>query len=364
MGLSSRGILPITRKTFIDTGDIVALQGTLDTFALPDVLALLATAKKTGCLRLSGERGSGSVWVSDGTVSALEVPHAPQSSEPVAALFELLRFDHGEFSFEPEVAHGGPSLGQDVMTLLQAAEALLGEWREIQTVVPSMDVWVRLAKVLPGEEIMITQPRWDAIVAVASGATMHAVADTLELSEVAASRNIKELVELGILAVDPVAPVLVTPDAPEMVPALTLVTDPVPAPTLTADPVPAPTVPVAVQVPKAVARPARTVAPVLPESERFVPLEFPSLAPAQSYDPVEDELLDPAATFPGLRDSQGDSADPDDITRQLAQLSPQAAEAVRLATSDEAEADDVESEASEVSPGRGMLVKFLSSVKS
>ena len=330
----------------------MALQGTLDTFALPDVLALLATAKKTGCLRLSGERGSGSVWVSDGTVSALEVPHAPQSSEPVAGLFELLRFDNGEFSFDPEATHDGPSLGQDVMTLLQDAEALLGEWREIQTVVPSMDVWVRLAKVLPGEEIVITQPRWDAIVAVASGATMHAVADTLELSEVAASRNIKELVELGILAVDPAAPVLVTPDAPEMAPALTLVADPIP--------VPVPTVP----APQAVARPARTVAPDLPESERFVPMEFPSLAPAQSYDTVEDELLDPAEAFPGLRASQGDKADPDDITRQLAQLSPQAAEAVLLATADEAQADGDEPEVSEVSPSRGMLVKFLSSVKS
>ena len=350
----------------------MALQGTLDTFALPDVLALLATAKKTGCLRLSGERGSGSVWVSDGTVSALEVPHAPQSSEPVAGLFELLRFDNGEFSFDPEATHDGPSLGQDVMTLLQDAEALLGEWREIQTVVPSMDVWVRLAKVLPGEEIVITQPRWDAIVAVASGATMHAVADTLELSEVAASRNIKELVELGILAVDPAAPVLVTPDAPEMAPALTLVADPIPVPTLVADPIPVPTlvadpipVPVpTVPAPQAVARPARTVAPDLPESERFVPMEFPSLAPAQSYDTVEDELLDPAEAFPGLRASQGDKADPDDITRQLAQLSPQAAEAVLLATADEAQADGDEPEVSEVSPSRGMLVKFLSSVKS
>ncbi len=360
----------------------MALQGTLDTFALPDVLALLATAKKTGCLRLSGERGSGSVWVSDGTVSALEVPHAPQSSEPVAGLFELLRFDNGEFSFDPEATHDGPSLGQDVMTLLQDAEALLGEWREIQTVVPSMDVWVRLAKVLPGEEIVITQPRWDAIVAVASGATMHAVADTLELSEVAASRNIKELVELGILAVDPAAPVLVTPDAPEMAPALTLVADPIPVPTLVADPIPVPAlvadpipvptlvadpipVPVpTVPAPQAVARPARTVAPDLPESERFVPMEFPSLAPAQSYDTVEDELLDPAEAFPGLRASQGDKADPDDITRQLAQLSPQAAEAVLLATADEAQADGDEPEVSEVSPSRGMLVKFLSSVKS
>ena len=37
----------------------MALQGTLDTFALPDVLRLLAATKKTGRLRITGGRGTG-----------------------------------------------------------------------------------------------------------------------------------------------------------------------------------------------------------------------------------------------------------------------------------------------------------------
>ncbi len=357
--------MPITGETPIGIGDIVALQGTLDTFALPDVLALLATAKKTGCLHLSGERGTGSVWVSDGTLSALEVPHAPYASEPVAALFELLRFDTGDFTFDAEAVHDGPGFVGDVMALLGEAEALLGEWREIQAVVPSMDAWVRLCKVLPGAEIVITQPSWDAIVAVASGATLRSVADALDLTEVSASRNIKALVELGILAVDPMAPVPAATLVPDPVPAVTLVPDPVPVATLVPDPVPAVTSLAAVNGPKAVARAPRIAAAEVTEPERFVPFEFPGYATPKSYDPVEeDPTEDLSGAFPGLCDSREDGPGEDDVDQHLGQLSPQAAEAVRLVVSAEAEGALEGSEPSEPSAGRGMLGKFLSSVKS
>ena len=43
----------------------LALQGTLDTFSLPDVLRLLATTSKTGRLRIDGDRGLGSVWLAE-----------------------------------------------------------------------------------------------------------------------------------------------------------------------------------------------------------------------------------------------------------------------------------------------------------
>src|SRR3954451_14770572 len=78
----------------------VALQGTLDTFALPDVLRLLASTKKTGRLRVSGNRGTGSVWVDGGGVTGAEatgVGDAPPSSD---VLFELLRYGDGSFTFE------------------------------------------------------------------------------------------------------------------------------------------------------------------------------------------------------------------------------------------------------------------------
>ncbi|MGH2685947.1 MAG: DUF4388 domain-containing protein, partial [Actinomycetota bacterium] len=48
----------------------MALQGTLDTFALPDVLRLLASTAKSGCLRVRGSRGEGEIWFESGAVVA------------------------------------------------------------------------------------------------------------------------------------------------------------------------------------------------------------------------------------------------------------------------------------------------------
>ena len=92
----------------------MALQGTLDTFALPDVLRLLAATKKTGCLRITGDRGTGSVWVSSGEVSALEAVHAPHATETVDALFELLRFAEGSFTFDADATADNPGQPVDV----------------------------------------------------------------------------------------------------------------------------------------------------------------------------------------------------------------------------------------------------------
>src|SRR5215813_4464413 len=86
----------------------VALQGTLDTFALPDVLRLLASTRKTGRLRVSGNRGTGSVWVDAGGVVAAEAAGLPEAPAPVDVFFELLRYSDGSFTFEAGTTSPNP----------------------------------------------------------------------------------------------------------------------------------------------------------------------------------------------------------------------------------------------------------------
>ncbi|HUS62064.1 MAG TPA: DUF4388 domain-containing protein, partial [Acidimicrobiales bacterium] len=74
-------------STHLDPEVAVALQGTLDTFALPDVLRLLAATRKTGRVHVTGPRGTGSVWVDAGAVGAIDAPNAPHATEPIDALF-------------------------------------------------------------------------------------------------------------------------------------------------------------------------------------------------------------------------------------------------------------------------------------
>src|SRR5262249_38164421 len=145
---------------------------------------------KTGRLRITGSRGTGSVWVDGGKIAALEATHAPHATEAVDSLFELLRFTDGAFTFDAEARHDHPGEAADVELLLVSAEQLLEEWKQIEVIVPSLDAWVSLRRALPGPNVTIDQSTWTTVVAVGGGATVRRIADELCLGEMAVSRTV------------------------------------------------------------------------------------------------------------------------------------------------------------------------------
>lgn len=183
----------------------MALQGTIETFALPEVLRLLGSGAKTGRLRLSGDRGSGSVWIDGGKVVGAEATGARAGAAPVAVLFELLRFDEGSFSFDADETTTQPVTPQDIEVLLGESERQLADWREIEAVVPSLAVGLALVPDLPGAEVVVDVVRWKAIVAVAEGRSVAAIAEALDLDELEACRRAKDLVEAGLVTVTELA---------------------------------------------------------------------------------------------------------------------------------------------------------------
>jgi hypothetical protein len=346
----------------------VALQGTLDTFALPDVLRLLAATKKTGRLRITGGRGTGSIWVTDGDVTGLEAIHAPHASEPVDALFELLRFQEGAFTFDAEAIQENPERPADVEALLEQSEALLAEWQSIEAVVPSMDAWITLRKKLPAPGLTIDQDRWTTIVSIGAGATVRRIGDDLCLAELPVSRAVKELAEAGLVDIVESAPPTVLFNASSAPPAARPLVAPQPEAPPEAKPSTGPR-----------ARRAKgSAAPAEPES--FVPLDLPGTGSASSYDSVDEpdhpagEGDDLAAAFPGLANRStstplsDEEIENEEIAKQLATLSPRAASAIRAAaeaTTDEEREAALDAVDDEDQPlNRGLLLKFLSSVKS
>lgn len=336
----------------------MALQGTLDTFALPDVLRLLAATRKTGRLRITGGRGTGNVWVAAGEVSALEATHAPHATEPVDALFELLRFADGSFTFDSEVTHDEPGHALEVDTLVGQSEALLTEWRAIEAVVPSLDAWVTLRKSLPEPEITVDQDRWTTIGAVGGGATVRRIGDELCLAELPVSRAVKDLVEAGLVEVVPAAP----SGAASMLNSAS-------APAVRPLGAPAPL--------SAFGEPHLAVVP--PPAPSDTPDPDEQIAPGNAFagadvgeqaTPASAVAGDLAAAFPGLANRatvEPPGAEAEEIARQLATLSPRAANAIRAAaeatTDEEREAALDAAEGEDQPLNRGLLLKFLSSVK-
>jgi hypothetical protein len=180
----------------------LALQGTLDTFSLPDVLRLLATTSKTGRLRIEGDRGQGSVWLDAGGVVDAVADRAVEGTPTDEVVFELLRFDSGSFAFDADDRSTSPNPPEDVEDVLRRATNLLGEWSELEAVVPSLAHQVTLAGDLSADEVTIDADRWRSVVAVAAGRTVGELARELGLTELGVSRAVRDLVELGVADVE------------------------------------------------------------------------------------------------------------------------------------------------------------------
>ncbi len=189
----------------------MALQGTLETFSVPEVLRLLSNTRKTGLLAVDGDRGTGNVWLRDGSIIAARSDHE-RSGDIDAALFDLLRFGSGDFVFEADAApaDGVEESESDVEAALGRAESLIAEWREIESVVPSLSVGVRLVSALTGESVTITNAQWQSLAAVGGGTTAAALGQRLDLGELDTCRRIRDLVEASLVEV--------TDDAPESEP--------------------------------------------------------------------------------------------------------------------------------------------------
>ncbi|CAN5641704.1 hypothetical protein BH10ACT1_BH10ACT1_24380 [soil metagenome] len=177
----------------------MALQGDLSSFALPDVLRLLAATAKTGRLAVDGGRSTGEVWVRDGNLVGGSVTTAPHASKAADLVFELLRFDGGSFVFDDAdqlVDAGEPA---SVETAILAAEELAAEWAAVEQIVPSMQSVVRFAPEVSGDEVVVTSKQWKVLAALGAGRTVEELGGHFEQTDLAVSRRIKALVEAHLV---------------------------------------------------------------------------------------------------------------------------------------------------------------------
>lgn len=365
----------------------MSLHGTLETFALPDVLALLAATKKTGELRVVGGKTDGRVWFDAGGVVGAEVGRA---AGYVDAVFELLRLESGKFSFDADKSSPAPGAPGAVDALLTEAQARLEEWRSIEAVVPSVACGVSLASEVDDPHVMVTGGQWRALVGVASAGTVSTLIDHLGAGEFETCRTLKGLVEAGLVRVGEAPavapePVAAQQEAPEPQPepepeVVAEVVAEAPEPEVVAEapePAPEPEA-VEVRIEALVVEPEPT-----PARNKIQAL---TSTPAASAAALEAELASDARGDAAAVPSTGEA---DELVRQVAAFESASAESApvpapaaesTLAPSPEPEAEPkpepapvAEAPAAEATPdapaegeepiNRGLLLKFLSSVR-
>ncbi|NNE95523.1 MAG: DUF4388 domain-containing protein [Acidimicrobiales bacterium] len=178
------------------------LQGSLDNFSLDEVLNLLAGTMKSGHLRISGDRGTGSLWIEEGRLVQAEASNTVDGGEWEDVMFELLRFESGNFSFVADDMAPSPGEPEEIDPLVERGRELLSEWNAIESVIPSPEHVLAPVAKLPIEQVMLTSAEWETIIAIGEGRSVSQTCSVLGVGELKGCRRIKSVVERGLVKID------------------------------------------------------------------------------------------------------------------------------------------------------------------
>lgn len=221
------------------------LEGSLDTFALPEVFALLALTRKTGALHVRCGAAAGVVWFRDGGIAAatadasrrsllrrlaagvpegalraaLDGPEPPVPALQAAgvldpdavraaaaehatdAVFELLSWPDGTFAFAPDEAPPDPT---DVNL---AADAVVGQaverravWNDVVSVVPSPLSVPALPLNVAGTAT-VSREEWSVLALVDGRRSVAELVDLTGAGRYAVATTLAALVRRGLLVV-------------------------------------------------------------------------------------------------------------------------------------------------------------------
>lgn len=235
----------------------MALRGNLRDFSLPDVFQLVTFSRKTGVLRIVREDAAqGTVWFRDGEVffassnwhteligerlvraqritpQALVRALEAKALEPADGrrlgqilidegyiteavletfvteqiedtIFDLMRWDEGEFDFEamPEVVEEDIGLSVSIENIVMEGSRRLEEWGRIKKKIPSMDVVFKMATA-PGEgtfEISLKPVEWQLLLLTDGSRSVAELALAAKRTDFEVARIIYGLLSAGLL---------------------------------------------------------------------------------------------------------------------------------------------------------------------
>ncbi|HWL65272.1 MAG TPA: DUF4388 domain-containing protein, partial [Actinomycetota bacterium] len=230
------------------------LSGTLDDFTLPDVFRILSSCDKTGRLHIARSAGEGTVHFRDGDVYLAEssltrdplgqkllrarlvsevqlrqaLDEQAESGKRLGevlvesgvlgheqieatvrqqiedAVFDLLRWELGEFSWEPGLeVDAEVSISVSVENLIIEASRKLDELEVITKKIPSEEAILTMAPSPPEDaaEINITPDEWRVLVLVNGTRSVVAIAEAVGLDNFSTMRVLYGLASSGLIEV-------------------------------------------------------------------------------------------------------------------------------------------------------------------
>ena len=358
----------------------MSLQGTLDTFSLPEILELVEKSRKTGALEVRDPQSRGVLYFAGGRFSAAEAGELcgpVESAEELEArlidvCFALFRVETGLFEFENDRFPPWPVRGgSEVAPIVEQVQQLRRDWLAIEAVLPSLDCRPDVVDDLDGDRVVLNKAGFRVLRVVDGNRNVREIARAVGRSVLEVCKVLKDLVEAGAVVVP-------TDPARTVVDELVLTADSAPVDPVSAafpepiEPEPAPVTPEYVE--------PEYVEPEYDEPQyvepRHVEPRYVEAAP-EAVDPVDvveptfvgDELAD----LPELPEIEGlvVPSSPEGLTDGLRDYVAEAREAEQSrevpdegveSAAEVADATDEESD-DEPAPDRGALLRMFSSLR-
>ncbi len=169
----------------------MALQGTLDSFALADVLQLVGGPGKVGALEVTASGHRTLLFMQDGSLTSATVDDA--LCEPSDTVLWLFRQEQGVFTFHNEARTDETTCSLPIVPLVADTQRKLAELKSLLAQVGSVDSWITLNPEPPTRELVISIERWHTIVLLGGGCTVSQLAALLGLDDLGSLRIVADL---------------------------------------------------------------------------------------------------------------------------------------------------------------------------
>lgn len=182
----------------------MALQGTIESFPIIDVLRLLNGAGHAGLLTVVGERGRAEMWLHDGTLLGGRF-NGREQLDASTLVVQVLRNSTGEFIFENQIVPSevrGAMPSASIADAVAAAEVSLAEWHSIEKVIPSTSHRLRLSTALKVEQVSLDRQQWALVVSASRQPAASEAAAELGMDDLAACRLAVQLVDMGLVVIE------------------------------------------------------------------------------------------------------------------------------------------------------------------
>ncbi len=188
----------------------MSLQGTLDTFSLPEILELVEKSRKTGALEVRDPQSRGVLYFAGGRFSAAEAGELcgpVESTEELEArlidvCFALFRVETGLFEFENDRFPPWPVRGgSEVAPIVEQVQQLRRDWLAIEAVLPSLDCRPDVVDDLDGDRVVLNKAGFRVLRVVDGDRNVREIARAVGRSVLEVCKVLKDLVEAGAVVV-------------------------------------------------------------------------------------------------------------------------------------------------------------------